>query len=221
MQRLPDSYFDDMYAVANDPWQLADRWYEDRKYAITMAMLPHARYRHAFEPGCSIGVLTEKLVDRCDHVTACDVAQAALDATQERAGARQNLVLRRSSLDADWPSDDFDLVVLSEVAYYLSAETLRRVLDQECARLAAGTTIIAAHWRHRVADYPLSGDEANALIRATSDLSELARYWDDDVVIDVLAKGMTQSVAARTGVPGAGERTSGSSPAGGGCGADE
>ena len=45
--RLPDGYFDQMYAEAADPWQLAGRWYERRKYAITMALLPYPRYRHA------------------------------------------------------------------------------------------------------------------------------------------------------------------------------
>ena len=202
MERLPDRYFDDVYAAARDPWQLADRWYEKRKYAITMAMLPHERYRHAFEPGCSVGVLTEQLRDRCDHVTACDVAQAALDATAERTAGRRNLTLCRTSLDAGWPRLDFDLVVLSEVAYYLSEATLRRVLDRECARLSAGATVVAAHWRHAVSDYPLTGDRANAIIVATAGMSAVARYRDDDVVIDVLQKGQADSVARRTGVPG-------------------
>ena len=49
--RLPDAYFDRMYADAGDPWELGTRWYEQRKYAITMAVLPYRRYRHAFEPG--------------------------------------------------------------------------------------------------------------------------------------------------------------------------
>ena len=57
--RLSDAYFDRMYSESVDPWQLQSRWYEQRKYAITLALLPYARYRHAFEPGCSIGVLTE------------------------------------------------------------------------------------------------------------------------------------------------------------------
>jgi trans-aconitate methyltransferase len=202
MERLPDRYFNDVYASARDPWKLADRWYEKRKYAITMAMLPHQRYRHAFEPGCSIGVLTEQLVDRCDHVTACDVAQAALDAAGERAAGRRNLTLCRASIDADWPRLDFDLVVLSEVAYYLSEATLRRVLDRECALLADGATVVAAHWRHPVSDYPLTGDRANAMIVATAGMSAVAHYRDDDVVIDVLQKGQADSVARKTGVPG-------------------
>ena len=203
MDRLPDSYFDDMYAAAGDPWQLADRWYEERKYAVTMAMLPDRRYRHAFEPGCSVGVLTAKLLQRCDRVTSVDVSQAALDATRARTTGSDGLDLRLGSLDAAWPAEPFDLVVISEVAYYLTGQTLREVLDRECARLATGTTLVAAHWRHPVADYPLSGDEVNALIGATAGLEPLARYRDDDVVIDVLVKGAAESVATRGDVPGA------------------
>ena len=204
--RLPDGYFADMYSAAPDPWQLAERWYERRKYAITVAMLPRPTYRHAFEPGCSIGVLTEQLAGRCDHVTATDVAQRALDAAAarlDRGGRLDRVSLRRMSIDSDWPAEGFDLIVLSEVAYYLSAFMLRQVLDRECARLAVGTTVVASHWRHHVADYPLTGDEANALITATNDLHQTALYSDDDVVIAVLGKGPVQSVAASEGVPGA------------------
>lgn len=206
MERLPDQYFTDMYAEAADPWRLAERWYERRKYAITVATLPQPAYRHAFEPGCSIGVLTELLTGRCGHVTATDVAAEALDsaaARLERAGLRDRVTLRRMSIDSKWPAEDFDLVVLSEVAYYLSATTLRAVLDRECARLAPGTTVIASHWRHRVADYPLTGDEATAVIAGTDDLHQTALYTDDDVVIAVFGRGSVQSVAASCGVPGA------------------
>jgi 2-polyprenyl-3-methyl-5-hydroxy-6-metoxy-1,4-benzoquinol methylase len=207
MDRLPDDYFTAMYAAAEDPWRLAERWYERRKYAITVAMLPQPGYRHAFEPGCSIGVLTELLAERCDHVTATDVAQQALDVAAVRlgrAGLRDRVTLRRMSIDSEWPAEGFDLVVLSEVAYYLGAPTLRAVLDRECARLAPGTTVVASHWRHRVADYPLTGDEANAVIAETDDLHQTARYSDDDVVIAVFGAGPVQSVAASCGVPGAG-----------------
>jgi len=206
MRRVPDDYFDAMYAKSPDPWQLAERWYDQRKYAMTMAMLPRPRYRHAYEPGCSVGVLTELLTARCDHVTATDVAAAALEATAERlerGGRSERVTLDRRSLDSGWPADVVDLVVLSEVAYYFDAEGLRTVLDRECPRLATGATVLAAHWRHPVQDYPLTGDEANFIIAGTPELEALAHYSDDDVVIDVFVTGGTaQSVAGGTGVPG-------------------
>jgi cyclopropane fatty-acyl-phospholipid synthase-like methyltransferase len=195
-----------MYAGTDDPWQLSTRWYEQRKYAITLALLPHRRYRHAFEPGCSIGALTELLAQRCDQVTAVDVADAALrtaDARLRDAGLRDQVTLERSSLDDAWPPGPFDLLVLSEVAYYLEAGTLAAVLRRECRGLRPGATVVAAHWRHAVADYPLTGDEAHAVIAQTPGLTPLGCYRDSDVVIEVFDNGDGQSVAAREEVPGA------------------
>ena len=210
-ERLPDSYFDRMYATSSDPWRLATRWYEQRKYAITLAMLPQRHYRHAFEPGCSIGTLTAMLAERCDHVTAMDVAGAALDiadtrlrADVDRDGPRDRVTLVRGSLDDPWPPGPFDLLVLSEVAYYLEEELLAGLLRRECPRLARGATVIAAHWRHEVADYPLTGDRANRIIAATPGLISTGSYRDRDVVIEVFDTQSAASVAERDGVPGAG-----------------
>jgi predicted O-methyltransferase YrrM len=204
--RLPDAYFEKMYVGAQDPWQLATRWYEQRKYAITLGLLPERRYRHGFEPGCSIGMLTAQLARRCDHLTAVDVAEAALrgaDARLRDAGCRDRVTLIRSSLDEPWPSGPFDLLVLSEVAYYLHADALASVLRRECPRLQPGANIVAAHWRHAVADYPLTGDEAHAVISQTPGLTSLGCYRDSDVVIEVFDTGDGRSIAAREGVPGA------------------
>jgi SAM-dependent methyltransferase len=206
--RLPDAYFDNMYSGDDDPWQLSSRWYEQRKYAITLALLPNPRYRHAFEPGCSIGTLTTQLAQRCDHITAVDVAEAAVEAADARLrekDCRELVTLSRGSLDEQWPPGPFDLLVLSEVAYYLNADTLAEVLRRECPLLLPGATVVAAHWRHPVAEYPLTGDAAHAIIAATPGLKPLAFYRDDDVVIDVYDTGDGRSVAAREEVPGAQE----------------
>lgn len=204
--RLPDAYFDRMYEASADPWQLQERWYEQRKFAITLALLPLPRFRHAYEPGCSVGVLTEQLAGRCDHVTATDLVPAALETTGRRlakAGLSEHVTLLRRSLDEDWPATDFDLIVLSEVGYYLEAATLREILDRELPLLSNPATIVAAHWRHRVEDYPMTGDETNDVIAATSDLHRIGGYRDDDIVVDVFDTATSASVAARTGVPGA------------------
>lgn len=206
MSRLPDSYFDSMYEASSDPWNLANRWYEERKYAITMAVLPSQRYRHAVELGCSVGTVTQRLVGRCDRVTAVDVSAAALDTTDRRlreAGLRETVTLVRGSLDDPWPTGPFDLVVLSEVCYYLSADLLAEVLRRECPRLAPDAVVVAAHWRHPVDDYPMTGDEATAVIAATPGLVSVGTYRDADVVIEVYDTGSGDSVAVRGDVPGA------------------
>lgn len=203
--RLPDEYFDRVYTDAADPWRLESRWYEQRKYAITTAVLPQQVYRHAYEPGCSVGVLTEQLAARCDRVTSTDVAVPALDATHRRlvgAGLRDRVSLLRRSIDESWPAEGFDLVVLSEVCYYLQPATLRALLDREVPRLMKGATVLSAHWRHPVADYPMTGDQATELIAATAGLHHLGGYRDADVLVEVFDTGSADSVAERTGVPG-------------------
>ena len=62
---------------------------------------------------------------------------------------------------------------------------------------------LAAHWRHPVADYPMTGDHANDVtgLRPACIMSA-GGYRDADVVIEVFDTGTPTSVAARTGVPG-------------------
>jgi SAM-dependent methyltransferase len=193
--RLPDEYFQRMYAQSDDPWHLATRWYEQRKYAITMSLLPRPRYRHAFEPGCSVGTVTAHLVQRCDHVTAIDVAQAALDTAAARVTS--GVTFARGSLDDPWPTGPFDLLVLSEVGYYLAADALEDTLLQEIPRLAPDATVVAAHWRHPVDDYPITGDQVHQIVAGVPGLTRLGGYSDRDVLIEVFDTGDGSSVAAR------------------------
>ena len=79
---------------------------------------------------------------------------------------------------------------------------MRQVLDREVPRLAPAATVVAAHWRHPVADYPMTGDAANEVIGQTSGLHHLGGYRDADVVVDVFDTADARSVAARTSVPG-------------------
>ncbi|MDT5145055.1 MAG: hypothetical protein QOI79_4422 [Mycobacterium sp.] len=193
-----------MYSQSGDPWELGTRWYEQRKYAITLAMLPKDRYAHAFEPGCSVGVLTALLTQRCGRVTATDVAAAALANAERRlrdSGRCDQVTLLRQSVDEPWPPDPFDLLVLSEIGYYLPPDALRGILDRQCPRLAVGASVIAAHWRHPVDDYLMSGDQVNEVVAATTGLHLIGSYRDADVAIDVFDNADDASVAARTGVP--------------------
>ena len=204
MSRLPDDYFGEMYSQSADPWELGTRWYEQRKYAITLAMLPKERYAHAFEPGCSIGVLTALLTERCTRVTAVDVVAAALESAQRRltdVGRCDHVTLLCQSVDEPWPPGPSDLQVLSEIRYNLTPNVLRDILDRECPRLALGATVIAAHWRHQVDGYLMSGDQANEVVAGTPGLHLIGSYRDADVAIDVFDTADDASVAARTGVP--------------------
>jgi len=54
-------FFETMYLEREDPWQFASSAYERDRYAATLRALSNRRFRRAFEPGCSIGILCGSL----------------------------------------------------------------------------------------------------------------------------------------------------------------
>jgi hypothetical protein len=45
------TYFDEMYASDPDPWRFESSWYEQRKYALTMAHYPSPAIGRRSSPG--------------------------------------------------------------------------------------------------------------------------------------------------------------------------
>lgn len=196
---LPADYFDRLYEARDDPWRLATRWYETRKRAITIASLPDERYGRALEIGCSIGVLTEQLAPRCDSLVATDLSAAAVELARQRVSGHPQVTVDVADAAVDFPSGTFDLIVLSEVGYYFSRSALASLLDTVNQHLAPGGTLLACHWRHPVADYPLDGDEVQRAVLAMPGLTLLARHDEEDFSLAVLSRD-ERSVARREGL---------------------
>jgi SAM-dependent methyltransferase len=199
---LARDYFDEMYAGSPDPWGFTSRWYETRKHAITAAMLPRERYASGFEPGCSIGVLTEQLAGRCDRLLAWDAVPAAAAAAAARTARLPQVRVEQHAIPADWPDGTFDLIVLSELLYYFSDRDLTRVLDQVTATLAPGGTLLAVHWQHPVAEHPRSGISVHRRLAARAGLARLARHAEADFLAEVYLRtdGAPVSVAQAAGL---------------------
>jgi SAM-dependent methyltransferase len=199
---LGAGYFAQMYEAAADPWGFESRWYEQRKYAISEAMLPARRYRRAFEPGCSIGVFSSMLARRCDELFSCDLARPAVDAAAARLRQLPQVEVEQRMIPGDWPAGQFDLLVFSEFLYYFGDQDLPRVLDLGAAALCEGGTLLAVHWRHPVAEYPRTGDEVHAALAAYPGLGRLARHTEPDFLAEVYLRTdqAPQSVAQATGL---------------------
>jgi cyclopropane fatty-acyl-phospholipid synthase-like methyltransferase len=197
---LPPTYFADMYAGAEDPWGFRSRWYEQRKRDVTLAALTCPRYRRAFEPGCSIGVLTAALADRCDDVVAADVDERAVTTARASLARLGNVRVERLSLPREWPDGMFDLVVISELAYYLGPAELDQLLDCAVGSLAPRGTLLACHWRHPVPDYPATGDEVHHRLLARPELDHAVSHLEEDFRLDLLTLGSTPSPARREGL---------------------
>lgn len=159
-------YFDALYAANQDPWRFETSSYERDKYDATIAALPLPRYRSALEVGCSIGVLTERLSKRCDHLLAIDVSAAALAAAAARCASLEHVDFERSKLPASAPQGCFDLIVLSEVLYYFDARELAVLAASLKPRFANDTTVLLVHWLGPTPDYPLTADQAVDIFEA-------------------------------------------------------
>ena len=202
LMTLDMDYFDKMYASSADPWGFETRWYEAHKYAVSLALLPAERYGGAFEPGCSVGMLTEQLARRCDQVLACDGAAAAVDRASARTARSPNVRVQRAVIPGDWPPGQFDLIVFSEILYYFAGDDLARVLDLGVAALRPGGTLLAVHWRYPVAEYPRSGDEVHQALAAQAGLARLVEHREPDFLAEVYihTDGQPLSVAQASGL---------------------
>lgn len=178
------SHFDAMFDANDDPWRFRTRWYERRKRALILAFLPHLRYRRAFEPGCANGELTAALATRCDSVVAWDISAPAIAIARRRIGP-PHVVFERAAVPAHWPDGRFDLVVTSEVLYYLSPLQQRTLalLTERC--LAPGGVVLACHWRRRLDDAKTSAADAHVTLAHAMGLAAIAHYDDADMLIDV------------------------------------
>jgi trans-aconitate methyltransferase len=173
-----------MYEEESDPWCFETSEYERRKYAVTLASLPKTRYGSAFEPGCSIGVLTEGLAPRCDELLATDVIPAALERAASRLRNCPHVTVERRAIPEQWPEGPIDLVILSEIAYYFDEEDLRRIINLLLRSTTEGAHVIGVHWRGET-NYPLSGDRTHAIIDATPELYQIVSHIETDFTLAV------------------------------------
>ena len=172
---LPAAYFEALYASNPDPWAFRTSEYEAGKYARTLSALPKPRYGSALEIGCSIGVLTRMLAERCDELLALDASACAVAEARRHCKDVPGLSLEVREVPRQWPRGRYDLLLLSEVVYYWDEADLARVAELARRDVAPGGDVLLVHWIGTT-DYPLSGDVAvEGFIAATADIMRVER----------------------------------------------
>ncbi len=197
---MHDAYFADLYGASDDPYPLRTRWYEERKRTLLPAALPRRHYLHAYEPGCGIGELSVALSKCCDEVLAADFSERAVEIAGARTRGLRNVRVEQHSLPDDWPHDagPFDLIVLSELGYFLDAPAMMRLAG--CCRhsLAPGGTLVACDWRPDFEERALATDAVHAQLAALG-LPRVVRHEEDDFLLQVWS-GDGRSVAQHEGI---------------------
>lgn len=196
--------FDALFSASDDPWGFRTRWYEARKRALTLACLPACHYRRAYEPGCANGELAAALAPRCESLIASDGTAAAVALARTRLAAFAHVEVRQAWVPDEWPEGALDLVVISELGYYLGAAGLVALAGRVQSSLSfqalqTSGTVLACHWKHPIAGCTLDGLAVHALLDQHLGMARLLRHEEADFVLDVWSTD-SRSVARREGL---------------------
>ena len=184
-----------------DPWGFTSRWYEQRKYAVTLAGLPDPRFATGFEPGCSIGVLTALLAVRCDGLLASDGSAAAVAKAWGAAVAPAVGRHRTAAAAGGVAGRTFDLVSCG------SCSTTSTIDDLDVAASRDAVDLGRRHPGRRplaalVDDYPHAGDSVHAVLGSAAVSVGLVRPVppvEDDFLLDVFTRPGDEETAAPFG----------------------
>ena len=191
------AHFEALHAQA-DPWGYRDRWYEQRKRALLLASLAAPRYRRGLEIGCSSGELTAALAMRCDTLIATDCAANAVAQARTRLRTFGHVQVLHQLQPVQWPDGRFDLVVVSEVGYYLDPPGMQALATRIGGSLDADALLVACHWRRPFGDRVLATDAVHATLAALP-LTPLFDWSDADMRLQGWST-RAASVAEREGL---------------------
>lgn len=213
-----DSYFDELYNDNTDPWQYQTRWYEERKRNTCLALLPQSHYERAIELGCGNGVLSELLAHRCQDLISIDGNHQAVKLAKERLAALPHarviqgivpdkLFSLKELLEQSKPLSEntsinqppFDLIVISEILYYLSSSDIDVVINWALHNLAPNGTLLCCHWRYAIDGFAMTGESVHQRLHQVftnnnknqHSFNHQSQMIDSDFLLDIWQRSST------------------------------
>jgi hypothetical protein len=162
--------FEARYRAEPDPWGTLSAPYELAKRADTLDACGPGPFVAACELGAGLGALAAELAPRCERLLALDAAPTAVAAAAARLAAHPGAQACVARLPEDLPGGPFDLVVASEVLYYLDDAALARVLAWLPGALTADGRLVAVHWTGSAPDLRRDAGAVSAALAATPGL---------------------------------------------------
>jgi trans-aconitate methyltransferase len=188
MAHMTPADFEARYRDDPDPWSYTTSAYERDKYEATLAACGPAGLGDAIELGSSIGVFSALLAPRCRSLVTVDSAPTAVAQARCRLAGRESVTTVLGTIPEAIPRRGYDLVVASEVLYYLDDPQLDEALAvlRECT--LPGARWVAVHWRPTGPDRPLSADQVHERLRAQPWLKWVRSAGTADYLLDVLER---------------------------------
>jgi SAM-dependent methyltransferase len=182
------SDFERRYRDDPDPWRYTESEYERAKYEATLEACGDGPFRSALELGASIGVFSALLAPRCTGLTTIDFSPTAVALARERLRGHANVEVIVGRVPDALPPGDCDLIVASEVLYYLGAAELRKTLDAIEERLEPGGRLVCVHWRPSGPERPLDAEAVHDEVKRQAWLGPVCSVPTEDYLLDVLRR---------------------------------
>ena len=155
---VPSSFFDETFSKSSDPWAYTSSFYETSKFRTTIRCLPKVQFKNAFEIGCAIGVLSQKLAKKCDRLLSVDYSEVGLEEARKRCVGFPQVRFEQMQIPQQFPTEKFDLILFSEVGYYLTMPDLLTAKQKIIDQLLPGGYLLMVHFRSQVESFILNGD---------------------------------------------------------------
>lgn len=180
--------FEARYRDDPDPWAYVHSDYEHDKYAATLAACGQGPFACALELGSSIGVFSAMLAPRCERLVTIDAAATAVASARARLTSQSQVEVILGQIRSAVPAETYQLVVASEILYYLAPADLEQTLALLPDRMAPDARLVAVHWRPAGPERPFDAEAVHSRLRALPQLRPVHSGGTDDYLLDVLVR---------------------------------
>jgi len=178
--------FEDRYRAEGDPWATHTDPTERAKAHAVLDACGEGPFEAVCDLGAGLGVLAAGLAPRSRSLLALDAAPTAVAAARERLAPWPHAEARVATLPDDLPDGEFDLVVASEILYYLPPAGLAATLAWLDRAVVPGGHVVAVHWTGEAPDLQHTADAVHEALVARDGFCWLAGSRTDTYRLDVL-----------------------------------
>jgi SAM-dependent methyltransferase len=137
-------YFELRYR-RRDPWKYLTSDYERERHQRMLAWCCALEPRRILELGCSEGVFTAALAAFNAEVVALDISARAVARARARCADFPRAQIVQADVRREIPAGRFDLIVCTELLYYLELRALAGMRDRLVEHLAPGGSLLLVH----------------------------------------------------------------------------
>jgi SAM-dependent methyltransferase len=151
MRSIDVAGFEQKFRENIDPWDYTNSRFEHFKRDVLLRACGHNKHGRALELGCAIGETTRYLVPLCLRLVALDGSATAIAEAKRRVQSPY-VKFVHAKLPDQMPHGPFDLIVISEIAYYLHLHELARLGKRIAMATACHGKIVLLHHRRHFQD---------------------------------------------------------------------